>query len=111
MGCSFLTINSYAIERVSSGFKHSRPLNFSSTSCPLTSTCGARPGEKIKSLMWPPLLSMAAISCGTPKVRCLDSAEDVSGGALVTVVVVPMVGKLVEKLDCGEKGNTPSTCP
>jgi hypothetical protein len=27
-------------------------LNFSSTSCPLTSTCGARPGEKIKSLTW-----------------------------------------------------------
>ena len=39
---------------------------------------------------------MAVISCGTPNVRCFDSVV-VSGAALVTVVVLPMVGLLVDE--------------
>jgi hypothetical protein len=48
---------------------------------------------------------MAAISCGTPNVRCLDSAEGVSSGALMTVVVVAMVCKLVESWIAARNGH------
>src|SRR5258708_38712244 len=51
------------------GDRHSRPLNFSSTSWPLTSTCGARPGEKMRALTCSRAFSMAPISCGTLKLR------------------------------------------
>src|ERR1700728_1220329 len=53
---------------VSSGISRPTPGIFSCTSWPLTSTCGARPGEKIRSLILSADFTMAAISCGVGTV-------------------------------------------
>src|SRR5580692_6778965 len=70
---------SLAMELLSSELRHSRPLYFSSTSWPLTSTCGARPGEKIKSLTCGLDFSMAVTSCAVWIVRCTGGVETGAG--------------------------------
>src|SRR5271155_5943653 len=86
----------FAMYSVSAGARRSRPLNFNSTSWPLTSTWGARPGEKIRSLTWPWDFSMARISWGTGKERGAGGAGGVSGGVSVELMV-PLGGLWAEK--------------
>src|ERR1700722_11431601 len=50
--CLLRPIRSFAIRAVSSGFSTPTPAIFNCTSSPFTSTGGARPGEKIKSLIF-----------------------------------------------------------
>src|SRR5580700_5081182 len=61
MACLLRPIRSFAIRAVSSGFSTPTPAIFNWTSSPFTSTCGARPGEKIKSLIFGAARSIVAI--------------------------------------------------
>src|SRR5258707_13518373 len=74
------------MDLVSAAERHSRPLYFNSTSWPLTSICGARPGEKMRSLTCPLDLSIAAMSCAVGMTRCAGGVwVEVSMGRVVLV--------------------------
>ena len=60
----FRPIRSAAIRAVSSAVSTPTPLIFNCTSLPLTSTCGARPGEKIRSLVFGAACSIDAMMFG-----------------------------------------------
>jgi hypothetical protein len=62
MWCWLSPIRSRAIASVSSGLNRFKPLNCNSTNCPSTSTCGNRPGEKIRSLICGRLFVIAVMS-------------------------------------------------
>ena len=62
--CLLRPIRSAAIRAVSSGFNIPTPGIFNWTSWPFTSTCGARPGEKIKSLIFGAARNMVAMITG-----------------------------------------------
>ena len=66
--------------RVSWEVRHSRPLYFSSTSWPLTSICGARPGEKMRSLTRSWALTMAVMSCAVWMMRGAEAGGGVCAG-------------------------------
>src|SRR5260370_6129043 len=70
---------SLAMDCVSCELRHSSPLNLSSVSWPLTSTCGARPGEKIRSLTWELDFSMAETNCAVWIFLCPAGADDAAG--------------------------------
>src|ERR1700730_17937478 len=87
---------SLAMLMVSCGVRDSRPLYLSSTNWPLNSICGARPGEKIRSLTWPWDLTMALMSWAVWMTRgaCGAAAgtagEEEAGGANSVGVDVAM---------------------
>src|SRR5215468_3694262 len=59
-------------------------------SCPNTSTCGGRPGEKIRSLTFSEARSMAASSAvvGTAPDSCTPSRETEIGATPVAAIAV-----------------------
>src|SRR2546428_13077796 len=84
MGVSFFPMISLAMYMVSCGVRDSRPLYLSSTSWPLTSICGARPGEKIRSLTCGLDFSIAVTSWAAWMVRCAAGGDEGVGPCGVT---------------------------
>src|SRR3990172_8213774 len=71
-----------------------RPSTLTGTSCPLNSTCGGRPGEKIKSLTCLEVLSMAiriasVIDAGCAAAGAAGAAAVGVGLAVVLTVFLP----------------------
>src|ERR1700751_5598235 len=62
IACLLLPIRSAAMRRVSSADKTVSPSTCTGTNCPKTSTCGGRPGEKIRSLTFSEARNIAASS-------------------------------------------------
>src|SRR3989454_5671755 len=94
MGVSFFPMISLAMYMVSCGVRDSRPLYLSSTSWPLTSICGARPGEKIRSLTCGLAFSMAVTSGAVWIVLCAAGVGAVWGGNVCVGVPMRLVASL-----------------
>src|SRR5271154_4838509 len=74
----FPPIRSTAIRAVSSGFNTPMPGIFNCTSSPFTSTWGARPGEKIKSLIFGAARNIVAMMTGVD-TGATDAAAGIVG--------------------------------